>query len=161
MKASPIQAIAAAALALAGAASSAHAQTGHVLASDPQGIATLMQAAGYRAEITTDGDGDPKILSSAEGANFSVYFYGCTTNKNCQSIQFSAGFDLDSGLTLEQANDWNTNKRFGKVYLDDDWDPRIEMDINLAYGGVSEKNMRETLDIWSRLLAAFLTHIDW
>ena len=133
----------------------------NVQAEYPAAIAELMKTFGYRAELTTDDQGDPKIKSSAGGANFSVYFYGCTNGKDCTSIQFSAGFDLTDGTTLEVVNDWNTAKRYGKVYLDSENDPYIEMDINLEFGGVGEETFRDTLDIWDRLVSDFKTHIDW
>lgn len=133
----------------------------NVQAEYPAAIAELMKTFGYRAELTTDDQGDPKIKSSAGGANFSVYFYGCKNGKDCTSIQFSAGFDLTDGTTLEVVNDWNTAKRYGKVYLDSENDPYIEMDINLEFGGIGEETFRDTLDIWDRLVSDFKTHINW
>ncbi|HEX9858108.1 MAG TPA: hypothetical protein VGA75_07105, partial [Paracoccaceae bacterium] len=44
----------------------------NVQAEYPAAIAELMKTFGYRAELTTDDQGDPKIKSSAGGANFSV-----------------------------------------------------------------------------------------
>ncbi|MGB8812966.1 MAG: YbjN domain-containing protein [Paracoccaceae bacterium] len=134
---------------------------GNVTADNPIAIAELMKTFGYRAELTADDQGDPKIKSSAGGANFSVYFYGCTKNKDCTSIQFSAGFDLSDGTTMDVVNDWNANKRYGKVYLDSEKDPYIELDVNLDLGGVTEENLRDTLEIWDRLVSDFKTHIDW
>lgn len=133
----------------------------NLVASDARAIAAAMQDFGYRAELTTDNEGDPLIKSAAGGANFSVYFYGCSAGKHCQSIQFSAGFDLADGTSLEVANDWNARKRFAKTYLDQDMDPYLEMDVNLAYGGVTAKNFADTLDSWDKLLADFKTHINW
>ncbi len=135
--------------------------SGQVTADNPEGMADLMRDFGYRAELTTDDQGDPKIRSGGGGANYSIYFYGCTDGKDCQSIQFSAGFDLDAGTTLAVVNDWNTNKRFGKVYLDPDNDPYIEMDVNLAFGGIGEATFKDSLELWDRVLSDFQAHIDW
>lgn len=139
----------------------AHAQTGQALASDPQGLATLMRDAGFRTLLTTDAQGDPRIISATSVVTFSVYFYGCTANENCQSIQFSAGFDLKEGMTADQLNDWNTSKRYAKTYLDAESDPYVQMDINLAHGGVSQMNMLYSLAIWNRLLSDFIRYVDW
>jgi Putative bacterial sensory transduction regulator len=132
-----------------------------VVAENPQAIADLLKDIGYRAELTKDDTGDPKIESAAAGASFSIYFYGCTDGKDCSSIQFSSGFDLDNALNLSSVNDWNTRKRYGKVYTDDDGDPYIELDINLAGGGISEDSFRDSLESWERLLSDFQEHIDW
>jgi Putative bacterial sensory transduction regulator len=145
-------------LALA-AAGPAFAQS--VAADNPQAIADLLKTWGYRAELTKDDQGDPKIDSATAGANYSIYFYGCEGGKNCTSIQFSSGFDLDKGTTLDVVNDWNTKKRYGKVYLDDTQDPYIEVDVNLFGGGIPQDNFRDTLESWERLLADFQTHINW
>ncbi len=116
---------------------------------------------GYRAELTTDDQGDPKIKSSASGSNFSIFFYGCNDGSDCTSIQFSAGFDMDNGTTLTVANEWNAHKRYGQVYLDEENDPFLEMDVNLDGGGVSEETFRDTVGIWDKMLAEFQQHIDW
>ena len=133
----------------------------NVTADNPQAIADLLKDWGYRAELTADDQGDPKINSSTSGANFAIYFYGCEANRNCTSIQFSSGFDLDSGTTMEVVNDWNTKKRYGKVYIDDEKDPYIEVDVNLYGGGIPQDTFRDTLESWERLLSDFQTHIDW
>ncbi len=132
-----------------------------VVADNPQAIADLLKELGYRATLTKDDTGDPKIESAAAGANFSIYFYSCTDGKDCSSIQFSAGFDLDSGLNLSSVNDWNTRKRYGKVYIDNEGDPYIEMDINLFGGGISPEGFSDSLGSWETLLADFQKHIDW
>lgn len=131
-----------------------------ISAGDPAHIAEVMKSLGYRAELTTDDRGDPKIKSAAGGANFSVWFYGCENGKNCTSIQFSAGFDMTDGLEAAKANDWNTRKRYGKVYLDSENDPYIEMDILVA-SGISLDLFKENLSVWDRMVSDFKEHIDW
>jgi Putative bacterial sensory transduction regulator len=133
----------------------------NVTADDPDAIVKLLQEWGYRATLVKDSQGDPKIDSATAGVNFSVYFYGCTAGADCSSIQLSSGFDMESGTTPEVVNAWNSTKRFGKVYLDDEQDPFIEMDITLAAGGVSRDNFRDDMDKWEQLLSDFQTHIDW
>jgi hypothetical protein len=132
-----------------------------VVAENPQAIADLLNDLGYRAKLTKDGVGDPKIESAAAGVNFAIYFYGCTDGKGCTSIQFAQGFDMDSAMNMSLVNDWNAKQRYGEVYLDVEGDPFLEMDINLAGGGISEDGFRDSLDSWERLLADFQQHIDW
>lgn len=133
----------------------------NIMASDPAGIADALQSFGYKAVLDKDGNGDPKILSGAAGSNFSIYFYGCAEGKDCSSIQISAGFDLTNGTTADVMNDWNSKKRYGKAYVDQDGDPWIEMDINLEYGGITAETFRDNLDLWERLVADFKTQINW
>lgn len=137
------------------------AQVRTITGEDPALLQRLMQDLGYRAEMATDDSGDPLIRSAAGGINFDVYFYGCTNGKTCNAIQFVSGFDLVSGTTLDVANAWNRDKRYGRVYLDDESDPYLEMDINLWGGGVSPATFKDNLEIWESLLNDFQQHIDW
>ncbi|MCU0800641.1 MAG: YbjN domain-containing protein [Rhodobacteraceae bacterium] len=129
-------------------------------ATSPQAIADVLQDAGYRAAVGTDNIGDPKIDSSAAGADFTIYFYGCENGTNCQSLQFSSGYDLERGTSFQTMNDWNATQRFGYAYLDNESDPYVNMDINMSYG-LTADNLRDSLAIWEQVLADFHTHIDW
>lgn len=123
-------------------------------------MAGLIQDEGYRALVGTDGVGDPMITSSANGYEFEVFFYGCTDKENCRDIQFSVVFDMEDGMSLTRAQDFNLEKRWAKVYLDEESDPRLEMDVNL-YGGVSETNFSDTLDWWVIIMNDFIEFIDF
>lgn len=129
-------------------------------ASDVDIIAALIQEEGYRAVVSIDGVGDPKITSSANGYEFVVYFYGCTDGDNCRDVQFSVNFDMEDGMSLTRAQDFNLEKRWVKVYLNEESDPILEMDVNL-YGGVSATNFKDTLDWWVILMDDFVEFIDF
>ena len=129
-------------------------------ASDADIIAALVQDEGYRAVTGTDGVGDPMITSSTNGYDFDIFFYGCTDGENCRDVQFSVSFDVEDGMSLTRAQDFNLEKRWVKVYLDDESDPRLEMDANL-YGGVSATNFKDTLDWWVIMMNDFIEYIDF
>lgn len=129
-------------------------------ASSEQLIADFLQKEGYQAKLEVLDDGEPVIRSSEAGSDFSIYFYDCTNGTNCKTIQFFTAYDLDNGMTMDQVNTWNREFRFGKVYLDDENDPFLEMDVNLDYG-VSEGNFLDTLDWWTVVLGRFEEYIDW
>jgi hypothetical protein len=129
-------------------------------ASNPQAIVSLLQQAGYRAALGQDNNGDPKIDSSAAGVDYSIYFYGCRNGTNCQTLNFSSGFDLERGTSFQAMNDWNSAQFFGYAYLDNESDPFLNMDINMAFG-ISPDSFIDSLAIWEQLLSDFQTHIDW
>jgi hypothetical protein len=129
-------------------------------ATSPQALAELLQQQGYRAVVGQDTSGNPKIDSSAAGVDYSIYFYGCNNGSDCQSLNFSSGFDLDRGTSFQAMNDWNSSQFFAYAYLDDESDPFLNMDMNLAYG-VSADNFVDSLAIWEQLLSDFQGHIDW
>ena len=133
----------------------------NVIAENPGQMADVLRSFGFRAELATDTGGDPKIASSSGGANFSIFFYGCTNGTNCDAISFSAAFDLDPGSNTNLMNQWNHKKRYSKAYLDDEQDPVIDMDVYLGNGGVSIDNFRFWVDTWERALGDFKVHIDF
>ncbi|MBA4503681.1 YbjN domain-containing protein [Marinobacterium marinum] len=126
-------------------------------ATDPQQILELAKGFGS-ATLEEDDYGDPLITGRINGSKYGIYFYGCDDNRDCTDIQFSAawsGYDI----TLEQINDWNLNKRYGKAYLDDDGDPTVELIVNLKYG-VSRDNLDDTIDWWKLTMTEFEQFID-
>lgn len=131
-----------------------------VTASDPRSVAFALQDLGYRAEVTTDNVGDPKIRSAIDGTNYSIYFYGCENNRDCRWIQFSTGFDLSKGTTLASMNEWNRTKLFGEATLDDENDPHISYFVTLD-GGMSRPIFDDTVDWWGVAISEFKDHINW
>ena len=150
-----VLAFAVAVIAISGSATAAN------IKADPLEVAIQLRELGYPAELSSDTGGDPKLDSTAADVVFSIFFYGCIEKKNCDSIQFYAGFDKKDGIDLAKINNWNVSKRYGVAYVDDENDPRIEYDVNLDGEGVSVENFKDTIELWVALLAAFKTHIDW
>jgi hypothetical protein len=140
-------------LALAGPA---HAQM--VTAANPQGVVAALQNAGYKATLSKDSAGDPLIASASGGSNFSIFFFGCTKNVDCRTIQFFAGYS-DRKPTLSMMNDWNSKKRFARAYIADSGNARIEMDVDLDDGGMSVKLFEDNLEFWVAVMGAFEKHI--
>lgn len=157
-----IRTVAIAAFAALTFATTAQAQIAdNITASDENTILQAMQDFGLVATMGKDGQGDPKISSRVSSSKFEVYFYGCTENTQCKSLLFRAGYDLKQGISAEKVNEWNQQKRFTKAYINDDGDPRIEMDVNLDFDGVGAKNFEDTLDWWRLLIEGFEEFIDW
>lgn len=136
------------------------AQAQMVRAQDPSSVVRALQGAGYKAEMTKDEGGDPLIRSTSSGSNFAIFFFGCTKNVDCRTIQFFAGYDRDKSPSLSQMNDWNSRKRFGRAYVSDKGAARIEMDVDLDDGGISTKLFEDNLEFWVLLMAQFEKHID-
>jgi hypothetical protein len=125
-------------------------------------LQVLMQNWGFRAELSADNLGDPKISSKSNGVSFTLYTYGCDEQaiKQCTSVQLAVSFDKSSPLSVSQMNEWNKVQRYSVATLDDEGDPRLKMDVNVD-GGVTEEGLRDSFDIWEKSLGKFLTHIDW
>ena len=142
-----------AALALLPAAAAAQL----VDATDPRRVADVVQAAGYRASLTTDSAGDPMIQSALDGTDFVIQFFGCTDNRDCKYLVFRVGFL--GGATLEQMNAWNVDQLAGTAYLDSDGDPGLDYFVSLE-GGVSRENLLDVIDWWRVAMTRFKQHIQ-
>ncbi len=129
-----------------------------VRAQDPSSVASALRNMGYKAEMTKDDSGDPLIKSSSGGSTFAIFFFGCTKNVDCRTIQFFAGY-TDKKPTLSVINDWNANKRFGRAYISSSGSARVEMDVDLDDGGVSPKLFEDNVEFWVLLMSQFEKHI--
>lgn len=99
----------------------------------PAELTQLMREEGYSVE---ENDGvDWKL----DGVNTHLLFMDGT-----QSIQFYVAYENSGNSTLENVNHWNKNNRYSRSYLDDDNDPVLELDLDLA-GGVTRDRILDFL----------------
>lgn len=130
-----------------------------VSAANPESLASAMRNRGYKAELAKGSDGDPLIRSVAEGANFTILFFGCTNGRACQTVQFYAGFKANGSVPIARMNEWNRTKRFSRVYIDNEGDPVIELDLDLDDGGMSRALFEDNLEFWVAVLPAFRSFV--
>lgn len=129
-----------------------------VRGADPGAILALAGAGGD-ARLVTDDVGDPLIEAIAGNRPYTIAFFECTQNRDCQSVMFRAGF-RSKGQTPGQMADWNREQRFGKAYLDAAGNPVVEFNVNLT-GGVSRANLADSVDRWQAVLAGFAEHVGY
>lgn len=123
-----------------------------VCAADPDSIAEVMRAEGYQAKLGKAKDGDPMIESGASGYNFTVYFYDCTENDACKSVQFLTVFENDGTNTPELANRWNRQKRFVQMAADDGGTLSLSYDVTTV-GGLTRENFADVVDWWAVMMS--------
>jgi hypothetical protein len=124
-----------------------------------QEVAGVLQEKGYKAQVTKDKDGDPMVRSASGGVDFLILYYECKGRQRCPSIQFYAGFKKQ-GITPARIAEWNAKKRFGRAYLDDEFDPRVEMDVDLEHGANTEA-VANDMERWVTVLSEFTKFIGW
>lgn len=108
----------------------------------------LMTDEGYTVEIHEAGF----IQWKLEGYRCQVF-----VAENSEAIQFHISFG-DGNATLKKINVWNSTKRFSRAYLDDDGDPHLELDLDLA-GGVAEARIKDYLRTCKVSLAAWCKEV--
>ena len=137
------------------------AQSQMVRAQDPGSLVRALQQGGYAAKLGVDKVGDPMITSGVGGTTFQIFFYNCTKNKDCATVQFHSGYDLKTPVSLDKLNEWNRNKRFGRAFLDSENDPILEMDVDLDDGGISPLLFIDNIEFWTSILGNFERHIGY
>ncbi|MEK0164448.1 YbjN domain-containing protein [Phaeobacter sp. A36a-5a] len=133
----------------------------NILAKDATTLANFFETEGVDFEVTTDDVGDPKLKVDYYGNDFSIYFYGCENNRNCDAIQFFSGYQTDGGVRVAKINEWNTENRFGRAYISDEGSARVELDVYLGKSGMNPDDFAELLSYWSRIIQEFEEFIDW
>ncbi|MEZ5937757.1 MAG: YbjN domain-containing protein [Hyphomonadaceae bacterium] len=122
-------------------------------ASDPPAIVRFMQQLGYQAQLSSEANGSPVILGRISRSDYTIQFYECENGRFCNSVQLMAASPAPFFLSLEQLNGFNARWRYVRATLVDD-KVRLQMDVNVD-AGVTADNLRDTLDIWRRLLEVF------
>jgi hypothetical protein len=105
-----------------------------VSADDPKGMEAVLKLAGYEPTLERDNIGDPLIQVKFGDWEGKILFFGCDTdtNRDCESIMLSTGFDRDQPMPPGLVNEIMRTKRFASVRLDDEGDPFIEWDMVLS-----------------------------
>ena len=107
-----------------------------VSASDPDSIMAALKIVGHEPTLTKDDYGDPLIRLELAGMATRILFYDCNnqTNDQCESIQFSTGFDRKDEWNAAEAIQISSKYRFAAVSLDNENDPFISWDIVTGSG---------------------------
>ncbi|UOR14769.1 YbjN domain-containing protein [Qipengyuania aquimaris] len=125
------------------------------ITADLDQIAGLLKEEGYQAKID-ESEGQRWIESGMSGYTYLILPFGCNdAGEDCKSVQFYVSFVPQTKPTLEEMNTYAAENRFGRVYLDNDGDPVIEMDIDLEAGGMSKELFIDNLAYWDAIMVAF------
>ncbi|WP_294325136.1 YbjN domain-containing protein [uncultured Sphingomonas sp.] len=125
----------------------------------PGNVVTALHAAGYKAEMKINKDGEPYVLSATNGESFSVEFYGCDGLKDCKSFQLTSWYKKEPLYTPALTNEWNARNRFLKIAVDSDGDLREFLDAT-AVGGMTQAQFTDLVEWYSAMdgqLAQFLS----
>ena len=123
-----------------------------ISAENPEAILNIAKGFGS-AKLEKDPGGDPLITGRIEGKVYIIVFDGCENGKKCDDIHFGAAWS-GKKVSLNDINRWNRDKKFGTALLDTDGDPVLRMFVNIDFG-VTEKNLEDTFDWWSKALSVF------
>ncbi len=124
----------------------------------PGNVVAALQTAGYKAQLKLNNDGEPYIISAANGEPFTVEFYECNGLKDCKSFQLSAWYEKESVFTPAMANEWNAKRRFLKAAIDSEGNLREYLDATVV-GGMTQAQFEEILQWYSDMDGVFNTFV--
>ncbi|KIC12435.1 hypothetical protein RA19_02060 [Leisingera sp. ANG-M1] len=133
----------------------------NVVAKTGDSVANFFKDEGAQVEVTTDSVGDPNLKVEYYGNDFSVYYYGCDNNTNCDAIQFFSGYQTDGGVRISKINEWNRENRFARGYISEEGSARIEMDVFLGKEGMNPDDFAQAVGFWTRRMTEFEEFIGW
>ena len=127
---------------------------------DPEMIQAMLLDYGYDAVVDWSNPDDVVVEGYLNETQFVVILYGCEEWTACTGLEFATGYDFPNGVDPTHLNDWNRDTRFGAAYLDEQNDPVLTMDMNLAIDGIGRENFRDWLGLWHFLVEDFEAHLD-
>lgn len=126
-----------------------------LLATDPYAIQRVIQNAGYKAEMSTDDEGNPKIIGSSSNSTYWIMFLDCNLSIGCAGLQFFVGYSPEYAPSLEAINDFNNQYRYIRASVGSNGNPLMFMDIIVRDGGISEEAFLQYLGLWNQFVPAF------
>jgi hypothetical protein len=126
----------------------------------PDAIIAALERGGFEAEIGKEDDGDPKINSTDKSQPFGIHFYGCEKHDHCKYVQFTQGWNLKKGITLDKIDKWNNDNVWGQAYRDNEKDPWLALTVNFE-GGVTPDYLDNMIDWWAIIVEDYEKEIGW
>ncbi|AYQ40978.1 hypothetical protein BLA9940_05638 [Burkholderia aenigmatica] len=131
-------------------------------------LADVLRRAGYRV-TAAEQNGAVQLMSASQGIGFAVRFGNPAAvlapqgpDASPAALLFidytlSCVLQVQGELPVELVADWNRTKRFARLASHGPF-LALEMDVVVA-GGVSERYLRSTIELWDRLVQEFLLHL--
>lgn len=128
-------------------------------------LADILKAAGYRVTVA-EQNGVVQLMSASQGVGFSVRFGNvaqeAAVSTDATAVRYldythSCVLQVQGELPMELVASWNRTKRFARL-ADHGQFLALEMDVIVA-GGVTERYLRSTIELWDRLIQELLLHL--
>ncbi|MBR7971594.1 YbjN domain-containing protein [Burkholderia vietnamiensis] len=128
-------------------------------------LAEILRRAGYRVTVA-EQNGAMQLMSASQGVGFAVRFGNPAASVppaiDAAQIAYldytlSCVLQVQGELPAELVANWNRTKRFARLASHGAF-LALEMDVVVA-GGVSERHLRSTVELWDRLIQEFLLHL--
>lgn len=118
------------------------------LSADPSSIENALTS--YRAKFEKVDDDTLKVMDGE--LFYFIDFY--KDDDGFHSLTFNISFEKIK-VGLQQINSWNQERRFSRSYLTKEKLAVLEMDLNMAAGGMPDCQFQDNLYVWLDSLGRF------
>ena len=122
---------------------------------DAATVTGILDMLGRTYTVTKDDVDDPLVVVEPDDSGaraIRVEFYDCGPVA-CENIQLVSHFPAGK-VSLKAVNAFNRENRWARVYLDDDNEPTIEMDID-GVGGITQGALTRQIMVYFSMVEAF------
>ncbi len=128
-----------------------------VEAVSPEQLAGVFRSAGYRVTLA-EQNGRMQLMSASQGVGFAVRFGNPGAEADTHiDYTLSCALQVQGELPPDLVPAWNRTKRFARLASHQQF-LLLEMDVMVA-GGVTDRHLRSTIELWDRLVQEFLLHL--
>jgi Putative bacterial sensory transduction regulator len=121
----------------------------------PKEFASFANKAGFKPELH-NADADSAIVEmNVHGCRTLAMLLVPTGAGRFNSIQFWVAWKDD--LSAEEANHWNSMRRYAFAYRDDQGHANLQMDVSVI--GLADDGIEHYLGLWQHMIASFMTEM--
>ena len=130
---------------------------------DPEAVTGVLDLLGQEYRVGYDNYGAPLIgiLPATPGATQEMFvlFNGCAADNRCDDITLVSWDPERRPIHLEMINRWNRDNRFLRAFIDPDYGPVLQMDINSG-GGLGPDALTRQMSAYFAALERFAATLD-
>jgi hypothetical protein len=108
------------------------APTGYLLSLNNEQLQSVLAELELQFSSEPGPDNSTTMVIDFGGTKASLYQY--IESRKITSLRLSAGFSVRAKPTADAVNAFNRASRYAKCYVDDDQDPFLVMDLDVAHG---------------------------
>ncbi len=130
---------------------------------DPAAVTGVLDLLGHEYRVGYDNYGAPLIGILPDEAHGSremyVLFNACDTENLCEDITL-VSWDAQRGpIHLDMVNRWNRENRYLRAFIDPDYGPVLQMDINSG-GGLGPESLTRQISNYFAAMERFAATLD-
>lgn len=122
-------------------------------------LGAVLTKLGLAHRVEADSEGAPAFYLELDGAKVGMFTY-LDAGKVPVSVEFSAGFSMQTTGLEARVAEWNQKKRYCRAAIRANGDPELRYDVDLVACGF-EGQLEEAVNTYRSMLREYRTHIGF